>query len=308
MGGPANEHEIAGYLRRLLSDPEIMPLPWPLRTLLARRIARRRAPHTAEHYRAIGGASPIADETRVQAEALARELGSGFRVRYAFRYSEPGAEQVTASLAHEGVRRLVALPAYPQWSRTTSGSATDDLGRAARKAGLDLTVARSYPQGPGFVDALWDQAGALLADSTHVVFSAHGLPLRIVRAGDPYVDEIEKTVAALAARLPADTPYSLAFQSRMGMAEWTRPYLADEIQRLGQDGVNAVLVVPVSFACENLETLYELDIEIAALARRCGILAYRRAPAPGCHVGFIAELARVARDAVRGAGWEEPDA
>jgi ferrochelatase len=293
LGGPRNEAEITPFLTSLLSDPQVIPVPWPVRPLLARRIARRRSPAVAEHYRAIGGSSPIEKQTRAQVEALELELGEGYQVRM-------------REFAAAGIRRVVALPAYPQWSQTTSGSAVRDLGRAARTHGIKVRQAPSYPDEEGFILALQELIRPYLDDCEHLIISAHGLPERIVRKGDQYVNEVCRTARALAATLPEGTSWSLAFQSRLGRMEWTRPYLVDEIRRLGEAGVRSLVVVPVSFACENLETLYELDIEAAELARGCGIAKYQRVPAPGCHRAFIHELAQVARRTSREAGWEAP--
>ena len=201
---------------------------------------------------------------------------------------------------------VTSLPAYPQWSQTTSGSAVRDLGRAARLHGIQVRQAPSFPDEEGFIVALRELIQPYLADCEHLIISAHGLPERIVRKGDQYVNEVCRTAQALAGELPEGLSWSLAFQSRLGRMEWTRPYLADEIRRLGEAGVRSLAVVPVSFACENLETLYELDIETAELARSCGITRYRRVPAPGCHRAFIHGLAQVARRTSRESGWEAP--
>jgi ferrochelatase len=305
LGGPSDEAGIQGFLRRLLSDPEVLPVPWPVRPLLARRIARKRAPLVAGHYRTIGG-SPIEQETRAQANALEKALGKGFAVRHIFRHAPPFADDVIAELATEGVRRLIGLPAYPQFSRSTSGSALADLRRAASRHTLQVHEVRSYPDGPGFIAALADQTGPD-RDSGRVVFCAHGLPMQLVNRGDPYPGEVRRTAEALARALGLGDAWSLAYQSRMGKTEWTRPYLTDEITRLGREGVGALTLVPLSFACENLETLYELDIEVAELARQSGITIFKRVPAPGCHPEFIGELARQVRDRVDSAGWGGPD-
>jgi ferrochelatase len=312
LGGPAREAEIEDFLRSLLSDPDVLPAPWPIRPLLARRIARKRAPRVAEHYRAIGGGSPIETETRAQVEALANELGQDFAVRHAFRHGPPFADTVVDQLANAGVRRVVALPAYPQWSRSTTGSALADLARAISGKDMQMTEVRSYPEGPGYIAALADLTRPLMPDSGHLVFSAHGLPQSMVDRGDPYPHEVGRTVKALTAALGITTgadaskgdSHSLAYQSRMGKVEWTRPYLRDEISRLGKAGVTSLLVVPLSFVCENLETRYELDIEMAKLAKECGITSFRRVATPGCHPEFIQELARLVSEQATAAGWK----
>jgi len=304
LGSPETPAEIPDYIRRLLSDPDVLPLPWPIRQLVGRVAAYRRSGFVAEHYRAIGGRSPLHAETRRQVEALRSALGRDFVVRFAFRHSTPFAGPVLDGLVAAGVKRVVALPAYPQYSRTTTGSGVRELRREAFKRGVEICEVRSYPDAPGYLDALAEETTKLLEPGAHVLYCAHGLPLRIVEAGDPYVDEVERSVRALVSRLPTGTSHSLAFQSRVGRMKWTGPYLRDELRRLGAEGVRALVLVPLSFVCENLETLYELDIEHAALATEAGIKRYRRVPTPGSHPSFIRALGELCRQAVQDAGWE----
>jgi ferrochelatase len=303
LGGPEREEDVAAFLRNFLSDPDVMPVPWPIRPLLARRIATRRQAQTAAHYRDIGGGSPIGRESRRQAEALQQELGDRFAVRFAFRHSAPRTSSVIEEFRRMGLRRVIALPGYPQRSGSTTLSALKDFSRAARAAGMDTAEILSYPDAPGFVAAVADLARPFMRPDVPVLFCAHGLPERMVRAGDPYVEEVRRTVAAIAERLPAYAGNSLAFQSRMGRRAWTRPYLDEEIARLGRAGAVSVVLIPVSFVCENLETLYELDIELPQLARKSGVRELRRVPAPGAHPEFIRELARLVTGKVQESGW-----
>jgi ferrochelatase len=179
----------------------------------------------------------------------------------------------------------------------------EHLGRAARRLGMPWVEASSYAAGEGFIEALVDGIRPVLDGADHLVLTAHGLPRRVVQAGDPYVDQVRQTVAALKLRLAGEVPCSLAFQSRLGPVAWVGPHLDDEIRRLADGGVRCLAVAPVSFACENLETLWDLDREMARLAADCGISCYRRAPAPGCRPGFIDQLARQALDAAGRAVW-----
>lgn len=303
LGGPESEAQIPDFLRRLLGDPDVIRLPGFLRRPLARFIARRRSAKVAAHYKRIGGRSPIGAQTRAQVEALRASLGDGWLVRYAFRHSPPFADQVVAGLIEAGVRRVVALPGYPHWSGSTTGSALKDLRRAAAGTELELCETPSFPDDPGYVQALAEGIAPLLSDGCHLLVSAHGLPAKMIRRGDPYVAEVEKTFSALRAALPDRTAMSLAYQSRLGPVEWTRPYLTDEIQRLAGEGVRSLVVAPVSFVCENLETLYELDLEVAELAAEHGIESYQRAPVPGVHPAFIGALADLVREAAVQAGF-----
>jgi ferrochelatase len=305
LGAPESENDIPGYIRRLLSDRDVMPLPWPVRPLVAGMIARKRSGNVADHYRAIGGTSPLRAQTASQAEALGRALGRGFAVRFAMRHSAPRALQALSGLASAGVSRVVALPAYPQWTKSTSGSALRDLERAGRGIGVQVLRASSFPDAPGYIDALAAAALPLLTAGCHLLITAHGVPLRALEGGDPYLAEVSRTVAAVEKRMPPGTRCSLAFQSRVGRMPWTGPSLTEEVERLAGAGVRALVVLPISFVAENLETLYELDIELAAHARERGIPDFRRVPAPGCQPAFIAELARIARRAARETGGED---
>jgi len=303
MGGPAAPGEIRPFLTRLFSDPRMLPVPAALRAPLARVIAWRRSPKVAGKYRAIGGGSPVGQESERQAAALGEQLGPLFLVRTLFRYSGPGPDEVLAHLRDRGVRRLVALPAYPQWSGTTSGSSVDHLARSAERLGMTWREVPSYPDGEAFIDALCAGVRPLLHGAEHLLLTAHGLPRRVVEAGDPYAEQVQRTKAALERRLCADMPCSLAFQSRLGPVAWIGPHLDDEIRRLAADGIRRLVVAPVSFACENLETLWDLDREMARLAAACGIESYRRAPAPGCHPRFITQLAGLVREQAVRSGW-----
>ena len=305
LGAPESQEDIPGYIRRLLSDADVMPLPWPMRGFVAGMIARTRSEAAAEHYRAIGGRSPLCAQTLSQAEALGTALGCGFAVRFAMRHSAPNALQALSHLASAGVSRIVALAAYPQWTRSTSGSALRELDRVGHRLGVQVRHAPSFPDAPGYIDALAAAALPLLSAGCHLLVTAHGLPLRAMDKSDPYLDEVSRTVAALGERLPPGTRCSLAFQSRVGRMQWTGPSLSDEVKRLAGEGVRALVALPISFVSENLETLYELDIELAAHARKCGIASFSRAPVPGCRPAFIAELARIVRSAAQEAGWED---
>jgi len=303
MGGPATVGEIRPFLTRLFSDVQMLPLPTPLRQLLARFIAWRRAPKVSVRYEAIGGGSPVGRETVGQVKALQQRLGRRFIVRHVFRYSDPGPEEVLAQLTDHGVNRLVALPAYPQWSVTTSGSSFEHLLQAARPRGVECLEAESYAAGEGFIRSLARGIEPLLDGADHLLFTAHGLPLRVIERGDPYVEQVQRTVEALTARLGSSLPVSLAFQSRLGPVEWVGPHIDDEIRRLAAEGVRTLVVAPVTFTCENLETLWDLDRDMADLGRSCGIETWRRAPAPGTSEDLIDQLARLVTERASGAGW-----
>lgn len=296
MGGPASPGSVEPFLESLFSDPAILPLPAPLRTRLASLIARRRGPAARERYGLLGGGSPIHARTEAQVEALGRRLGPGYEVRHVFRYSPPRAAAVASDLAAAGVDRVVAVSTYPQRSYSTIDSSLADLRAALRGRGITCTAVTSYPVDAGFVRSLATGTAEALAGAgrtAHVVMVAHAIPRRNVRRGDPYCAEVERTARALARTLPDGTHWHLAYQSRVGPVGWVGPDLTSILRRLGDDGVRSIVVVPLSFTSEHLETLVELDLEARETAQVNGIGEYVRVDAPGIHPAFIDMLARL---------------
>jgi protoporphyrin/coproporphyrin ferrochelatase len=309
FGGPEREDEIRPYLGRLFKDPAILPFPGPLRGVLAHVFANARLSSARERYRAIGGHSPLPALARQRAQRLQARLGGPFHVRVAFSYTPPFVHDVIRDLAEHGVRRLVALPAFPQRSFATTDACLTLVSRAAAAHGVEVVEVGSEPENEGLLQALFEGLSPLLTEGAHVLFVAHGVPVRNVQRGDPYVDEVLRTAAALAQRLPTGTAWSVAFQSRVGPVRWVRPYLDNEIRRLGRMGVEALVVVPLSFFDENLETLYDLDVEAIRIAREAGIERFARAPAPGGHPAFLEGLVRRTLAAAHDGGWNgEADA
>ncbi len=304
MGGPDSLEAVRPFLENLFSDPEILRVPGFLRGFLARRIAARRAPRSAANYREIGGRSPLREITEAQAKALEAELGPGCRVHVAMRYWRPRAVEVVERLREDEPRRIVALPLYPQYSRATSGSSLADLQDALRAGGVtdpEVRIIRSWHDDPGYADALARcvreaQEGS---EDVTVLFSAHGLPVRLIEEGDPYLDQVKGTVGAVMARLPG-LPHRLAFQSRAGPVRWLEPSVADAMRALAGEGVRKLLVVPVSFVSDHIETLHEIDIEYGELARSLGFEVFRRTPSLNTRADFIRALGGLVRSALRG--------
>ncbi|MEX2455367.1 MAG: ferrochelatase [Rhodospirillaceae bacterium] len=304
LGGPDGPDAVRPFLKNLFSDPMIIRLPWPLRWLVAELISRRRAPVAREIYAKLGGRSPILPETRKQADALQAVLGEEYRVFVAMRYWHPFADRVVRDVAAWAPDRVILLPLYPQFSTTTTGSFLRVWQAAARAAGLAAPTSEicCWPEAGGFVDAVVRRvrdALAKLPDGApcRVLFSAHGLPKKIVEAGDPYAEHVNRTASAVLARL--DMPgldHVVCFQSRVGPLEWLKPYTEAEIRRAGAGGL-ALVVVPVAFVSEHSETLVELDIEYAELARECGVPHYVRAPTVDADPAFVAALADLVRAA-----------
>lgn len=297
MGGPDSLDAVRPFLHNLFSDPEILPVPGFVRRPLAWWIARRRAPHSAENYRAIGGKSPLGEITLAQAQALEAELGPGYTVTVAMRYWRPRASEAARAVRDAGAQGLVVLPLYPQFSRATTGSSLADLERALADEGLGSLpreVIRSWEDFPPYAAALAECVREVrddVGDAT-VLFSAHGLPVKLIERGDPYLDHVRATVAAVMEHFPG-VPHRLAFQSRAGPVRWLEPSVADELQVLAAQGVRRVVVVPVSFVSDHIETLHEIDVEYGELARSLGFEAFRRSPSLNTRPAFVRALARL---------------
>ena len=311
MGGPASEEDVRPFLQELFNDPAILGVPWPVRPLLAGFIAWRRAPHSEERYRRLGGTSPLLDACAEQARALEELLGCP--VRPAMRYRHPSVTEALDALERRGVRKLIALPLFPQYSTTTTATALDALRRATSAREVEVAEVEAYPALDGLVaalaEAVTDAATSLpaLGDTgAHLLFVAHGIPLSRVRRGDPYPDHVATTANAVVERLGIDLPWSLAFQSRVGPARWLEPDVDGEVRRLAGQGVRALVVQPLSFTSENLETLDDLDRDLAETAREARITLFRRGAAPGTHPAYIGGLRDLAVELARERGWVGP--
>lgn len=312
LGGPDRPEAVEPFLRNLFDDPAIIGAPGPIRHLLARWIARRRAPAAQAIYAEIGGRSPILPETEAQAEALAAMLGGGeaTAVFVAMRYWHPLIEETAARLRDFDPDRIVLLPLYPQFSTTTTASAVAAWHEAARAVGLDRPthVLCCYPSQPDFVAAHAGLIAAALDDlpadlPRRLLFSAHGLPERVIARGDPYQWQVERSARAVVERL--DRPgldWRVCYQSRVGPLAWIGPATEEEIRRAGHEG-RAVVLTPIAFVSEHSETLVELDRDYARLAAANGVPAYRRVPALGTREDFVRCLAALVGRALERPGW-----
>jgi ferrochelatase len=309
LGGPDSPEAVEPFLFNLFSDPAIIGVPQPIRWLIAKLISKRRAPVARKIYARIGGRSPLLAETVAQARALEAMLGTDWRCFIAMRYWHPLTEEAVWAVKHWGADRVILLPLYPQFSTTTSGSSIKAWTEAARQSGLELPtqVACCYPEQDGLVAAMAELARSGHEAAAHsgrprVLFSAHGLPKKVIERGDPYQRQVERTAAAVAAATGIPLlDWVVCYQSRVGPLEWIGPSIEKELERAGRDGV-PVVVVPVAFVSEHSETLVELDIEYRQRAVEMGVPAYVRVPAVGCHSSFIAGLAEVARSSGGGGG------
>ncbi len=305
LGGPDSPAAIEPFLFNLFRDPAIISVPWPIRTWLAKWIAKRRALVARDNYAKIGGASPLLALTRRQAAALdARLTADGIEARsfVCMRYWHPMSDEVARAVKNYDPERIVLLPLYPQYSTTTTESSFKDWSRAAKAAGLvrPTHAVCCYPTEDGFVTAVAEMTRKALIEAAHagsprVLFSAHGLPKRVVARGDPYPAQVEATAAAIAAKLGLAQPnWVVCYQSRVGPLEWTGPSTTEELDRAGRDRA-PVVVVPIAFVSEHSETLVELDIDYRRHAGQAGVPEYLRVPAVAEHPSFIAGLARLAR-------------
>jgi ferrochelatase len=305
LGGPDSLKAVKPFLRNLFSDPAIITLPFWLRLPLARLIAARRTPKALGIYQQIGGSSPILGQTEAQARALEDVLGRGsadqWRGYVCMRYWHPMTDAVARSVQRFKPDRIVLLPLYPQYSTTTTGSSVKEWKDAANATTPTLVI-DSYPTEPGFIAAsveLVKQGLAQAGDGPRrVLFSAHGLPEKIVKAGDPYQKQVEQSAAAIARQL-GDVDWSVCYQSRVGPLKWIGPSTEAEIKRAGTDKVGIVLY-PLSFVSEHSETLVELDIDYRHLAGQAGVETYVRVPTVGTHPQFIDGLATLVRAALAG--------
>jgi len=302
LGGPDSMAAVRPFLTNLFDDPAIIRLPRVARWLLARLIAFRRAPVAREIYRQLGGASPILANTQAQARALEASLGDGFRVFIAMRYWHPFGIETAAAVKAWDPDRVVLLPLYPQFSTTTTASSLADWRRAAGRVGLAAPthLLCCYPDDRGFIEAVAGMLARAVAETPageriRVLFSAHGLPKRIVAAGDPYRWQVERTVAAVLAALGRPgLDAVLCFQSRVGPMAWLKPGTDEEIRRAGAERCS-LIVVPIAFVSEHSETLVELDRDYGRLAAASGVPSYRRLPTVGADPRFIAGLAEEVR-------------
>jgi ferrochelatase len=301
LGGPDSPDAVEPFLKNLFSDPEILSVPGFVRRPLANFIARRRAPVARAIYDKIGGRSPIVEETETQARALEAALAAhGHEARgfIAMRCWKPFSDDAARAVSAWAPERIVLLPLYPQFSTTTTLSSLVDWTRAAREAGLSAPTHRvcCYPWEDGFVTAAADSIRETFARvrqdrSYRLLLSAHGLPERTIARGDPYRWQVEQTAAAIVARLAIPgLDWQVCYQSRVGPLKWIGPATDAEIRHAGAEG-KSVIVAPIAFVSEHSETLVELDIEYAHLARQAGVPDYLRAPTVGHRAAFIEGLA-----------------
>ncbi len=290
LGGPDSYDAVEPFLYNLFMDPFIIdiPLGFLLRKPLSKFISKRRSVGVIEDYKTMGQPSPITDITEKQANALRAALNQqdpdrDYKTFIAMRYWHPLTKETVRHVLEAEVDRLILLPLYPQYSKTTSGSSLYEWNRQSKNtpvADIPTTVIESYHDDPQYIDSVVHCVKRAIdrhfasSENLHLLFSAHGVPLKVIKNGDPYQHHIETTVKLVMERLSTAYPHYLSYQSKVGPQKWLEPSTIDMLEQLGANGVKDLLVVPIAFVSDHLETLYELDIEDREIAEGGGIENY----------------------------------
>lgn len=288
LGGPDSSDAVEPFLYNLFSDPDIIdfPLSFLFRNKLAKVISSRRAPGVIEQYNEIGGRSPIREHTETQARLVEEELnrrGFDSRVYVAMRYWRPSTSDALNAIERDGVKKIVLLPLYPHYSKATTISSVKEWDKHVqeRELELDTQLVESYFDHPPYIDAWIERVNEGLDRFPHerrgavnILFSAHGTPMKLVRQGDPYSGHIARTMEAILSRGGFTQPNHLCYQSKVGPLKWLEPSTPDTIRKLAAEGVKDMLLVPVAFTSDHLETLFELGIEYRRQAMEAGVRQY----------------------------------
>jgi ferrochelatase len=318
LGGPDSLEAVEPFLYNLFCDPDIIDFPFArlAREPLARLVSSRRAKRVQKHYAQIGGRSPIRELTELQARRLESELRDSLeaRVFVAMRYWHPLTEEAVHQVLNHQVRTLVLLPLYPQYSVVTTGSSFNEwMSKFPPDRPVDIRIVRDYHAHPLYIEAIverineglkpfWKTNGPALRlpSDVHLLFSAHGVPESIIRSGDPYQAQIEATVRLVRERGAWPNPHSLCYQSRSGPGRWLGPSLHEALQTLAANQRERVLVVPISFVSDHLETLHELNIEARELAQHLCIQRFHVTQGLNDSPTFIRALADLVLHALAG--------
>jgi len=308
LGGPDTQDAVRPFLFNLFNDKAIISAPQPIRFFIAQLISRTRAKLARANYALMGGGSPILPETRKQADALEAEISKRvnnvtFKCFPAMRYWKPFVRDAARDAKAWDATDVILLPLYPQFSSTTTASSLKEWARVSE---LPASTICCYPAGAAFAQAhadaileTWRNAGS--PARPRVLFSAHGLPQQVIDRGDPYQWQVEQGAAAIARLLPPEWETRICYQSRVGPLKWIGPSTEEALHQAKADRTG-VIVSPIAFVTEHVETLVELDIEYAQLARKLDLPFYLRAPAPGTAPRFIDALATLAERALAAPG------
>jgi ferrochelatase len=275
MGGPRNLDEIEVFLKNMFLDKYIIPAPILIRKFVSWYITKNRKEESKSNYKLLGGKSPIVAYT----ESLVEKLSEKYDTYQIMRYTPPFASEVVPKLTHYD--EIIAVPLYPHYSQTTTKSSVEDLMNEAKKYDLEskIKVIEPYFESEKYNELIIKKIRESLRvenpEEFELIFSAHGLPKKIIEKGDVYQKHIEKNVEILKKMLKKENlefkNIYLAYQSRLGPVEWIRPYLDDKLKEVGKK----VIIYPIAFTIDNSETEFELDIEYREIAENLGIEDYR---------------------------------
>jgi ferrochelatase len=302
LGGPDSLDAVRPFLKNLFSDRAIINLPWPLRPLIAEIISRRRNQSARKIYQKLGGGSPLLPNTKAQQRELSKLLqdqlpGQMVEVFIAMRYWHPLTAQTVLEVKKFQPTEVVLLPLYPQFSITTTGSSFAEWYNQAAQQGLSVSTReiQSYPENSDFIESHvdlllpWIEKAATFG-IPRILFSAHGLPQKVIDKGDPYENHVHQTVKEILKKIPSCVESVVCYQSKVGPLKWLEPSIEQELRRAGQDCV-PVVVVPVAFVSEHSETLVELDEDYRNLAQELKIPFYGRVPTLSDHPAYMRALA-----------------
>lgn len=294
MGGPTSLEGVREFLYNLFSDHDIIEIPRVIQKPLAYMISTFRAKKTLHYYEIMGGKSPQNEQTFLQAKALQDALGNGYKVVVGMRYFRPFIKDAIEELLKENINRVILLPMYPQYSKTTTGSSFKEFDRQAKNLKLEVRKVRDYHDHPLYIKAMVENIKESLPNYKDFVFlfSAHSLPLKVIKQGDPYKDQIEKTVSLIMESFK-DVEYYLGYQSKVGPVKWLSPMTDELIDKLAKRGVKNLCVIPVAFTCEHSETLYEIDNLYKNLALDLGIKNFVRVKTLQTHPTYIEALKNI---------------
>mgnify|MGYP001772540824 CR=1 FL=1 len=314
MGGPDSLNAIEPFLYNLFSDHDIIEIPRLIQKPVAKLISKIRAKKTMHYYQVMGGKSPQREQTEEQAKALQKALGEDFKVLVAMRYWKPFTEEALRELMKEDIKKIILLPMYPQYSKTTTGSSFNEFDRVFRRllgrgkymtlstirgqkapyfypSPVEVKKINCYFDHPLYIKAMVENIKENLPNYKEYffVFTAHSLPVKVIQRGDPYKHQTEKTVELIMEHFPG-IPYALGYQSKIGPVKWLEPFTDMLIEELITKGYKKIAVIPVSFTCEHSETLYELDVQYKSLAESLGVESFVRIPTLKTHPTFIEAL------------------
>jgi protoporphyrin/coproporphyrin ferrochelatase len=304
MGGPDSIDAVQPFLLNLFTDRDIIKMgPAFLQPFIARRIVKKRAPKVEGYYQAIGGKSPIRELTDAQGQGLQQLLGDDYRSFVAMRYSRPSTIDALAAIKREGINRIVVLSLYPHYSKATTGSSMNELQRVLKESGVkfEITSIDRFYNHPLYIQALAEKVTRGLETfpdpkDVEIVFSAHSLPQSFIDQGDPYLSHIQETVRLVMEQI-GKASYQLSFQSKAGPVKWLEPSTEEMIQTLAGKGRKNLLMVPLSFVSDHIETLYEVDVQYAEEAKALGIERFVRSESLNSSPLFLACLADLVRQA-----------